>query len=229
MVGTLETLLAATVTFVAAHFALSSAAVRGPLVRRFGEGPFLGVYSLIVAVAFAWLAIAFATAPVAIVWQAPRVLALLPLVVMPIACILVVCGLTSPNPTLAGAQFRNEQSAIAGIVTITRHPFLWGTGLWALAHIPINGEAAPLVLFAGIAILSFGGMIHIDRRKATNLGAAWGPIALTTSVLPFAAVAAGRNTVDWRGIGWTRAAGGLALFIVLFGLHPLFAGVPAHP
>ena len=228
MLGTLQALFAATVTFIAAHFILSSAPVRTALVRRFGEGRFLGLYSLVVAAAFVWLLLAFASAPVSILWAAPRVFALLPVVVMPVACILVVCGLTSPNPTMAGAQFRDQQP-IAGIVTITRHPFLWGTGLWALSHIPINGEAASLLLFAGIAVLSFGGMAHIDQRKADALGAAWGPIALTTSVVPFAAAAAGRTKVDWAGIGWPRLAGGVALYVVLVGLHPMVIGVPAHP
>lgn len=229
MLGSLEALFAATVTFVAGHFILSSAPVRSALVRRFGEGTFLGVYSLIVAAVFVWLLLAFASAPFSLLWAAPRTLAWLPVIVMPVACILVVCGLTAPNPTMAGAQFRDQPPPISGIITITRHPFLWGTGLWALCHLPINGEAAPFILFAGIAALSFGGMFHIDQRKAATLGAGWGPIALTTSVLPFAAAATSRTKIDWRGIGWPRLVGGLALYLVLVGVHPLVIGVPAHP
>ncbi len=230
MLGTLNSLIAATALFVGVHFVLSSRALRAPLVARMGEGPFLGIYSLIVVAAFAWMLLAFAAAPHLEVWSAPRFLAWLPIVIMPLACILVVAGLTTPNPTLAGGQLGGPADLrVSGVITITRHPFLWGTGLWALCHIPINGAAAPTVLFAGIAVLSYAGMAHIDARKATSLGAAWGPIALTTSVVPFAAAATKRTRVDWRGIGWPRVAGGLALYVVLFAAHAAVIGVDPHP
>ncbi len=230
MLGTLNGLIAATALFVGCHFVLSSRALRSPLVGRLGENPFLGIYSLIVVAAFAWMLLAFAAAPDVDVWSAPRVLAWLPVVVMPIASILVVAGLTSPNPTLAGSKLADPtELRVSGITTITRHPFLWGTGLWALCHIPINGTAAPTILFFGIAVLSFAGMAHIDVRKAANLGAAWGPVALTTSALPFLAAATGRTAIDWRGIGWPRLAAGLALYIVLFAAHASVIGVDPHP
>ena len=166
MLGTLDGLIAATVLFVGSHFVLSSRPLRTPLVKRLGEGPFLGLYSLVIVAAFAWMLLAFVNAPVSALWAAPRIFAWAPVIVMPIACILVVTGLTSPNPTLAGSQLGDQTALrVSGIITITRHPFLWGTGMWALSHIPINGTAAPVILFTGITALSFGGMAHIDARR----------------------------------------------------------------
>ena len=81
----------------------------------------------------------------------------------------------------------------------------------------------------GIAILSFGGMIHIDQRREASLGAAWGPMKLTTSLLPFGAILSGRTSFDWRGIGWWRPLLGLAAYAALLHLHQGLIGVSPLP
>ena len=81
----------------------------------------------------------------------------------------------------------------------------------------------------GILVLSLGGMWHIDQRREAALGAAWGPVKLTTSALPFGALMSGRTTMDWAGIGWWRPVIALLLYAILLHLHPLVIGVPAVP
>ena len=81
----------------------------------------------------------------------------------------------------------------------------------------------------GILVLSLGGMAHIDARRRAALGSAWGPIALTTSVMPFAAILAGRTKFDWAGIGWQRLLGGLALYLALLFAHEWLIGVSPVP
>jgi uncharacterized membrane protein len=56
------------------------------------------------------------------------------------------------------------------------------------------------------------------------MGAAWGPIAMGSSVLPFGAIISGRAKFDFAGIGWARIAGGIALYVVLLLAHPWIAG-----
>ena len=73
------------------------------------------------------------------------------------------------------------------------------------------------------------GGAHIDQRREASLGAAWGPMKLTTSVVPFAAVLAGRTAVDWRGIGWWRPLLGLVVFAALLHLHRGLIGVSPLP
>ena len=134
-----------------------------------------------------------------------------------------------PNPTMvAGERLLDESTGppARGIVTLTRHPFLWGTALWALSHLSVRGDLTSIVLMGGILVLSLGGMRHIDRRREAALGSAWGPIAMTTSVLPFAAIASGRARLDWAGIGWWRPLAGLALYAVLLYAHGWLIGVP---
>jgi len=225
-------LIAATFLFVGGHFLLSGRALRPVLQRRFGVQGFRILYSAAVAAAFLWMLAAYRNAPFLVVWTPPPVLAWAPVVVMPFAAILLVAGLTTPNPTLVGGERFIDGapgSPAVGILTVTRHPFLWGTGLWALSHLLVNGDLSSMVLMAGIAVLSFGGMAHIDQRRETTLGAAWGPMKLTTSVVPFAAALSGRTKVDWRSIGWWRPLLGLVLYAALMHLHASLLGVSPLP
>jgi uncharacterized membrane protein len=232
MLETTDALIAATLAFVGGHFLLSSRPVRPLLNARFGERGFRLVYSAVMVATLVWMLAAYRSAPFVPVWDPAPVLGWVPLLVMPLASILLVAGLTSPNPTLVGGErFLDGApgSPAVGILSITRHPFLWGTGLWALSHLLANGDLASMAMMSGIAVLSFGGMRHIDLRRESNLGASWGPMKLTTSVLPFAAALTGRTKVDWRGIGWWRPALGLVVYAALLHLHSGLIGVSPLP
>lgn len=231
MLSGLNELLAATVLFVGAHFLLSSLQVRAGLVRRYGEGRFRGLYSLVVAVAFVWMVFAHGSAPYVELWPAGPGLRWIPLIVMPFAFILAVAGITTRSPTLAGFESAagDELNPAPGILRVTRHPFLWGTALWAASHLIATGTAASAILTGGILVLSLGGMWHIDQRREASLGAAWGPVKLTTSVIPFAALLTGRTEMDWAGLGWWRPLIGLLLFAVMLGAHGVIFGANPLP
>jgi uncharacterized membrane protein len=182
------------------------------------------------AVFLIWVIAAYRTAPQIVLWNAGVAGRYVPLVLMPFAAILVVLGLTTRNVTAVGGEhLANAAAQLKGAVTISRHPFLWGAALWALSHLVPNGDLASLLLFGGIAILSLGGMIAIDRKRSHKLGAAWQTIDEQTSAIPFAAALSGRRAVDWSGIGWIRPAAGLALYVVLLFAHPWIIGVSALP
>ena len=220
MIGTMQALFLAVVAFVGGHFILSSVAVRQGLIKAIGEGGFRMLYSGYALATLVWVIAAYGKAPVVALWPATKALWLLPFIVMPFACILLVAAVTTQNVTMiAGERFLEGPRPMWGIVTVTRHPMLWGIGLWAVTHLLANGDQASLLLFGGIAILAFGGMAHIDSRRRDSLGAAWGPVALTTSVTPFLAAIQGRTRVDWAGIGLARVAGGLALYAAFILTH----------
>jgi uncharacterized membrane protein len=230
MTGSLDALIAATAAFVLGHFLLSSQQVRTPLVRALGQNGFLPLYSVVIGAAFIWMLAAYRAAPVYQVWAPDPALGWVPILVMPVAIFLVLAGLTTTNPTLVGAEPRIAGGGPArrapGIISVTRHPFLWGTALWAAAHLAANGTAAAIIVMGGILVLSLGGMAHIDRRREAALGSAWGPIKLTTSVAPFGAILSGRCKLDWAGIGWWRPLGALVLYAALFHAHAWIIGVP---
>ena len=233
MTGSLNALLAATAFFVLGHFLLSSRPIRRVIADTLGAQGFRLLYSAAVLAAFVWMLQAYRAAPTMVLWTPPPAFAWVPLLLMPLAIFLVLAGVTTTSVTLVGGEARLDDPGThdlaPGIMRVTRHPFLWGTALWAVSHLAVNGNAADLVLMGGILVLSLGGMWHIDQRREAALGAAWGPVKLTTSALPFGALMSGRTTMDWAGIGWWRPVIALLLYAILLHLHPLVIGVPAVP
>lgn len=226
----LNVLLAATLLFVGSHFLLAGPPLRGVMIERLGLRNFRLLYSLIAAVTLVWVIHAYVAAPTIALWPRFAILQWIPFLVMPFAFILLVAGVTTSSPTAVGAEAVALSSEPApGILRITRHPFLWGAALWAISHLIALGDLASLVLTGGILLLSLLGMRQIDRKREAELGAGWGPIKLTTSVIPFQAILEGRTEMDWGGLGWWRPALGLAVYVIFLILHPHVIGVSALP
>ena len=106
---------------------------------------------------------------------------------------------------------------------------MWAIALWALAHIPPNGDAASLILFGSLAFLALAGTLALDAKKRRSLGAAWGTLAGATSNLPFAALAAGRAQLNPGGMPWWLPVLALLAYAASIALHPFVIGVPAVP
>ncbi len=228
--GTLENLALAVATFVGGHFILSSLTVRQRVVARVGEGIFRALYSVVALASFVWMLRAYGAAPDTALWQPTPALALIPLVTMPFACVFAVAGLTTRNVTgVGGESLLDDPHPVRGAATVTRHPFLWGVALWGAAHAATNGDAASVLLFGGMTVLALGGMVHIDHRRRKSAGAAWGPVAMSSSAIPFHAAIQGRAKIDWAGIGPTRILAGLALYVIVLATHESAFGVDVMP
>jgi uncharacterized membrane protein len=229
MTGTSDHVLYAAIVFLAIHL-LPGTPIRGRAIKAMGEGPYRALFSLLSAIVLAWLAVAYGAAPYEEIWPQAPWTRWVPLIVMPFALILFVAGLTSRNPSMAGMERAvDQQFAVVGILTITRHPLLWSFALWSLAHLPPNGDRASLWMFGSLALLALAGMAMIDRRKGEEIGAAWGPILMRTSAIPFLAAVQGRTKVDWRGISWWRPVLGLFLYALILGGHRHVFGVSPWP
>jgi uncharacterized membrane protein len=211
------------------HFLISSTPLRALIVSRLGDRRYSSAYSLLALAAFAWLILAYRAAPAHALWSAPHWLELISELTVLLAIVLLVSGLSTPNPTIVGRQSLFDRPDIAqGILRVTRNPFLWGAGLFALAHVIMIGEAAATLLFGAIAVLGLAGAPILDAKKARNHPRAWGAFAAATSDVPFLAILQGRQHISWREIGPWRIALSLGLFVGLLLLHPLlFGGDPA--
>jgi len=145
-----------------------------------------------------------------------------------LAILLLVAGLSTPNPTIVGrAALFDRADIVRGILRVTRNPFLWGAVLFALAHVVIIGETAATLLFGSIAFLGLVGAPILDAKKARTHPEGWAPFAAETSDIPFLAVLQGRQHLVWREIGVWRIALATGLFLGLVLLHPLvFGGNP---
>jgi len=210
----METLVAATLVFLATHF-VASTPLRPLIVNAIGEWPYRGAYSLVALVTLVWMGWAFANAPREPLWAGIREI---PYLVMPLAFMLIACGY-GRNPTMVGAdRLLKSEDPARGIIRITRHPIMWGIMLWAASHILARGDLRSLIFFGGLLLVAALGTILMDARKRRNPDFA--RFAAVSSNVPFAAVAQGRNRIVWREIGWIRPAAGLALFFVVLLVHP---------
>ena len=225
----MTSLILAALAFTAIHLGISGTTLRDTLVARLGLRGYMIVFSLASVGAIVWLVSAYNAAAYVplwgrLEWWKPFAIALM----LP-AFLLVVVGLTTPNPT-AVAQENLVEQAPKGIVRITRHPFLMGTALWAAIHLVGNGDLASLLFFASLLVVSAAGTLSIDAKRARVLGqSAWGGFARRTSILPFAAILGGRNTLSLAELGWWRPLAGVAAYALMLGGHAHIIGVSPWP
>jgi uncharacterized membrane protein len=214
----------AAAVFVLTHF-VPATPLRGVLVRSLGERAYLGLYSVVAFATIGWMIWAFARAPYVPLWSGDEFKAWA-LLIMPVALVLLACGVTAPNPTAVGQEsaLRSTDDP-AGILRVTRHPVMWAIGLWGLAHLAARGDEASVIFFGTFALLAFLGTVLIDARKRRTLGVEWTRFADVTSNVPFGAILRGRNRLRVEEIGWWRLGLGLALYVVLLLAHPWLFGV----
>jgi len=228
-------LIIALVAFVGGHFLLSHP-LRHPLIQALGQRGFQGLYALMATLTLVWVVIAYSKAPAVSLWEPPALAYPVGVVLMLLALILFLGSLVQPNPTLMGSVGVHGEAAAAaprlsgaprGVVAITRHPMMWGFGLWAISHALVNGDAATIFLCLGIAILALVGAALQDRRKAVEFGPAWHDFAARTAYIPFNAQITGR--LPWRTAwpGWLVVVGGISLFVIFTYLHEALFGAPA--
>ena len=223
----MQSLIFAALTFIAIHVAIPGTAVRQLVVGRLGETVYRFLFAILSLGVFVWLISAYIGAERIYleVWLAPAVARPLAGIAMVVAVLLCVTGLTAE---VSGPESVAEGEPARDIFRITRRPVLMGIELWAVAHFLVRGEAGFLVLFGAFAVLVALGTGQVDRRQAGKAGAAWPAYAGATSVMPFAAIASGRNRLVPGEIGWRRAALAAAVYIVLLLAHELILGVPAR-
>lgn len=218
-------LILAAALFVGLHVGVSGARLRGLAVARLGEQGFQAAFSAATLGAMVLLVMAWRAAPTTPLWFAPGWLRLVLLAAMGPVFVLFVAAVARRNPTaVAGGALPADPQ---GIQRITRHPMLWSFALWAAAHMLGNGDTAALVFFGTFLATALAGMPSIDAKIAARDPAGWQPFAARTSILPFAAILAGRNT--WpalREIGWLPPVAGILAWLGIAHLHPILFGAP---
>lgn len=220
-------LVLAGAVFVGIHLCIAGTRLRDRIVGAVGEQAYLGLFSLLSIASLGWLILAYRTAPRAHLWATPTSVRAVAIPLLLLAVALVVIGLTTPSPTAAGgAGALEREDAARGILRVTRHPFLCGVALWALLHLILNGDSASLVLFATLLVLAVSGPRSIDAKRQRAYGERWQRFAARTSIVPFAAIAAGRNHLRLGEIGAWRVALALAAYVLLIASHGRLFGVP---
>jgi uncharacterized membrane protein len=219
-------LILAALFFIVLHVGVSGTSARGYAIEKLGENFYLAAFSLLSLFGIVWLAHAYRVAGYIetwgqLVWFKP-IAALLMLV----AFLLIVLGMTMPNPMAVGGENLLMADAPAqGMQRVTRHPFLWGVAVWAFVHLIANGDVASLILFGSLLALVFVGMISIDAKRKKACGRHWDSYAAATSIIPFQAIKEGRNTLviaEFKVWQWIVA---LVLYLFVMHFHQTWFGV----
>ncbi|MBY0330322.1 MAG: NnrU family protein [Acetobacteraceae bacterium] len=218
-------LILAALLWVGVHVGIAGTALRGTIVARLGEAGFRIAFSLASVVTIALLVLAWRAAPTTPLWSAPDWLRwILALAMLP-GFVLFVASLRG-NPTAMGGEGLIGAEP-RGIQRITRHPMLWSFAIWAAVHMLGNGDTAGLVFFGAFLVTAVAGMPSIDAKLAARQPDTWARLAAATSIVPFGAIAAGRNRLVLAEIGWVPPVLGLAAWAALLHLHGSLFGVPA--
>jgi uncharacterized membrane protein len=218
MVDPLVSLIAASIAFVGTHFAMSHP-LRASMVRLLGDGGFLIAYSLVSAATMAWMYFAFVATPAGAplwggygdgVWIVASIITLLALVLF--------AGSLIGNPALPapGAE-KAALQAPSGVFKVTRHPMMWGFGLWAFAHLIAAPTSRTVVVALAIGVLALVGARLQDRKKELLMGDAWRQWEANTSYWPRLGRIFSVGIVPWIG--------GIAIWLGATWWHTMDAGV----
>jgi len=160
---------------------------RARMIKRLGEGPWKGLYSLASLAGFVLIIVGYGLtrqAPVDL-WSPPTGLKHLATLLTIPAFVLLTAAYVPGN----------------GIKAKLRHPMVLGTKLWAFAHLLANGRLGDVLLFGAFllwAILEFRALRQRDRAEGKTYGTGSAGATL-------AAVAAG--LAAWAGFAfWAHGA-----------------------
>jgi uncharacterized membrane protein len=223
-------LIAAAAVFVLLHLLVSGTRLRNIITGAIGEGPYLGLFSLASLACLVWLGFAYAQArgssDAVDYWALSAATRWIAVGLTGLGFLFIVPGLMSRNPTSVRQRGALADPDVArGILRITRHPFLWGVAFWAGAHLLANGDLASVILFASLLVLALSGTASIDAKFARSMGEQWTAFRERTSNIPFAAILAGRQSLELGEIGLVKLLVALIAFTAVLWAHPKLFGV----
>lgn len=218
--------LLAWLAFAGTHLVLGLPPLRDRLAARLGEQHFVAVFSAIAAGSLALLALTVAVhagsgMPGPALGQIPLLRALLgglAGVGLSLAIVGLMNYMRSPM-----ALFRTRLNPPAGIECISRHPFFVGFALFAVAHALLAATLASTLHFLGFALLAMVGALLQDRKLLLRHGAAYASYLAATSLLPFVALAQGRQRLARNDPVWRRALWATVVVALLLVTHRLWS------
>jgi uncharacterized membrane protein len=211
-------LAAANAAFVGTHFAMSHP-LRGPMVKALGAGGFQIAYVLVSFATLGWVYLAFLDAPAAdlpgsgeIGWIAATLITL--------PAMILLAGSLIGNPALPTPQAEAQaRAAPRGVFLVTRHPMMWGIGLWALSHIVLFWSTRTMVTAFAMGVLALVGARLQDAKKEALMGDAWAAWESRTSYWP--------QVSQFARVGAVPLVLGTVLWLAFSWLHLWRAGIPA--
>lgn len=216
--------IAALAAFLLSHAVPVRPPVRPWLVARLGLRGYIAAYSALSLGLLWWLIVEAARAPYVEVIPPLQLFRWVPVLVMPVVCLLAVAGIGVDNPLSFGGMGRRPfDPERPGVLGVSRHPLPLALVLWALAHLLANGDLAHVILFGLFAVFAGAGMAMIDRRRQREMGRdRWHEMARNTAWLSLAGLSGLRLSA-------LQVAAAAAGYVALIVLHPVVIGVSPLP
>jgi len=206
--------------FIAAHVGLTIIGVKAALVRRLGDKPFMGLYTLVsfltlggAIVTYAFFGARGEQLWIPLGWDNPLVY-----ILMLLSILFIVLSTATPSPV--GAEMAGPVMPVArGILRVTAHPQNWGMICFGIAHVLVTGTAGGLVLYGAFALLGIVGAYHETAKKAKDRDPAVQAFLKETGVIPFSAILRRRNRLVIGEFALPSLLVVLAVFGVSIGVH----------
>ncbi len=120
---------------------------RNALVAKLGEGPYKGVFSLLVVLSIVLIILGWRAAPIVQAYIPPMF----------------------GNPVIAAAIYFSFVLFFAARIPnnlrrLVRHPQLTGVVVWGAAHLLVNGQVRDVLLFGGLSLWAIVGMLLANHR-----------------------------------------------------------------
>jgi uncharacterized membrane protein len=220
----MELLIAGCAGFLLIHLGISGTPLRGVAQNMLGEGGYLGVYSVLSLAALILMIYGYNQVPHAeFIWYPSAIAYKFTKVLVLLALLLLVMGSLVKNPTAVASEDALDNE-ISGMLKVTRHPVQWAILLFAIGHIIANGDVASLLMFGTLATLSLLGMFSMDARRRKEEDPRWQVFMEKTSMVPFAALIAGRLKFTMADLNWTGLVAGAGLYAAAYWLHDMISG-----
>lgn len=214
-----------TFAFAVTHMGLSSMRIRPRIVGAVGVLPYLGIYSLLALGTFSMLVMTWLPSihGGGMLWNVRAVpgVHMAALLVSWLSFTLSLAALVQPSPASIGPR---STTRARGLTRITRHPLFMNIGIWALAHAVLNGFVHDVLFFGGIFVFALAGCMHQDARKRITEKGTLDEFFSETSLLPFVAIATGRNRLVLSEMPWIGLAVAGAVSWAIYHFHPALFG-----
>ena len=138
--------------FVTHLFPAAAPGARDNLIRRLGENPYKGIFSLLILAALLMIVFGWKSA-------VPSALYMPPLGPGVVPSVLVLFGLIIFFASQTGGHIKR----------LIRHPQMTGVLFWSAAHLLTNGDSRSVSLFGGLAAWALLEIILINRRDGARV------------------------------------------------------------
>lgn len=212
-------LLIASLGFLLLHF-VSATNIRAAMVKKYGLGAWMGIFSLFSLGLFSWMTYEYLLADrFEDLWVLPSYWLWINAVLMFVAFAFIVLGNIPDKDAKLGK----------GIFAITRHPSNWGVSIFALSHMITNGSIEAQLYWGALCGAGIIGSYFLDKRKIREGSERWQISAKNSSWLPFWAIYKGRASLAYEDFKLVPVIGAVSFWFLAMIVHVGFFGTYILP